>query len=250
MSTLTPEVPDTPVTEVADAKPHPEGKKRKRGYTHMKLSPAQRAEAIALVEADAETTESIAKRFGCPADTLKKFLAKRGVKRGSKAIDAEGVAKAAIEQALTIPADVIARRIYDTKNESYRLFEMIRKLVGREIIRTQQEGRPVGTAANDIKTLREAAQAVKVCREEAYALLGLDATKEPDDDMPDLTIQDLTDEEIAQMHDAPLLEGLDEVEIPPTHAPKETQERKDARKGAKSGAGDDFSDGELPRVLE
>lgn len=185
------------------------------------MTEPQKREAVALWKAGEATKTELARKYGVSLPTVTKLLKDKGVtdQKGALAAEIARKSEAAVTAALAIEPSLHAKRVFDTKNDSYRLIELVRKLVGKTIIEAQQQGKPLGTVANDIKTLREAAAALKTCREEAYALLGLSSDPvETEDDIPELKIQTLTEDQIKALQDAPLgaeiEEGVSEYEIP------------------------------------
>lgn len=186
-----------------------------------KMSEAQRLEAIALFRAGEATKTELAKRYGVTTKAIDKMFERRGIKstqRGELAKAAADQAAAVAATAMTFEPALIAKRVYDTKNETYRLAELLRKLIGKTVIETQKAGKPLGTVVNDLKAIREAAAALKTCREEAYAVLGISTEpEEREDDIPELRIASLSEEEIKALQDAPL--GEDDLDIPEVAIP-------------------------------
>jgi hypothetical protein len=141
----------------------------------------------------------LSEKYGLPADVISGFLQRQKIRKGSKAKEIAAKQQAAVEAAMTLDPAVHARRVFDTKNETYRILEMLRKLVAKEVVRTQTEKLPLGSIANDMKAIREAAAAIKICREEAYAVLGITVDEAGDDQLPPLEIRDLTEDQIQDL---------------------------------------------------
>ena len=179
--------------------------------TYFTWSPALKNEAISLWKLGELSAEEIATKLAVDVIVLRRMLGRNKVKKGELAAAVAAKTAAVMEKALTLDPEVHARRVFDTKNETYRIAEMLRKLVAKEIIKCTQEGRKLGTIQNEIKTIREAAMAIKTCREEAYAVLGIRPEDQGDEALPDLTITDLTEDDIADLQAMPPIEGMGDV---------------------------------------
>lgn len=165
------------------------------------LTSTEKAEAIALWRAGTVTLDQLAERFHRDRSTFVRLFNSADATRGEAKEEHERKVSEAVEAAALGEAAIIAQRIRDTKERHYRLAEIIEKLTSDIIIKAKKEGRAINTVAGDLKALQYAIQTVKTAREEKYAVLGLNE-KESDDDspLPDLVVQELTAEEVKQMH--------------------------------------------------
>jgi hypothetical protein len=185
----------------------------KRAYT--RLTDAQKTEGTTLYRAGTHTVEEISTKLGGKVETWRKYFVKVGVKKGDLQKEVEAKRAAVIAEALTIDPAVHARRVFDTKNETYRIVEMLRKLTAKVIVEAQRENKPLGSIQNEIKAIREAAAAIKTCREEAFAVLGIRPDEVSDEALPELVISGLDDDMIAQLQESDGADGDDipEVEV-------------------------------------
>jgi hypothetical protein len=172
--------------------------------TKQRMTKSQKDEALALWAAGMHSADEIARKVGVKEATLKSLFVRRKAKKGEKHAKVEERKEALIHEALALDPAVHARRVFDTKNETYRIAEMLRKLTAKVIVEAQQQNKPIGSVANDIKTLREAAMTIGKCREEAFAVLGITDEKVNDDDLPPLQILGLTDEQMQDLQDQPI----------------------------------------------
>lgn len=184
-------------------------KKARKPY--FRMTAAQKVEAGVLWRAGEMTSAQIATKLGVPDRAMSQFTKSCGFKKGDLSAELEEKRAAVVEQALTLDPLVHARRVFDTKNETYRISEMLRKLVASEIIKCRQDGRKLGTIQNEIKTIREAAAAIKTCREEAFAVLGIRPEDQGDEALPDLTVTDLTEDDIADLQAMPPMDGMGDL---------------------------------------
>lgn len=176
-----------------------------------RVTVAQRAEAVALQRAGEMTSQEIADKVGLSITTVRHLFNKVKVKKGEGAVVIEEKRAAVIAESITLDPLVYAQRVFNTKNETYRITEMLRKLVASEVVKCRQDGRKLGTIQNEIKTIVEAAKAIKICREEAYAVLGIRPDDQGDEQLPDLTITDLTEDDIADLQAMPAVEDMGDV---------------------------------------
>ncbi len=180
----------------------------------VKLTPAQKAEAIHLWRTGAVADVSeLAAKFKVKKGYFESVFARAKVKKGDLMKKAEAKRDAVMEQAqvFTLDPTLHAQRIFDTKNETYRIIEMLRKLVAGEIVKARQTGIPLGAIQNDLKAIREAAAAIKTCREEAFAVLGIRADDNADEALPELTIKELDEDQIRDLQDSVAEDGIGEL---------------------------------------
>lgn len=167
--------------------------------TRRVISDKLKAEAIAMWQTGEYKLSEIAAKTGIESTYWNRFFVMKKLRKGTKAKELNAKREAALTEALTLDPAVYARRVFDTKNETYRILEMLRKMVAKTIVESSQKGLPVGSTQNDMKAIREAAAAIKICREEAYAVLGISPDDVNDDQLPQLTIEDLTEEQIESL---------------------------------------------------
>ena len=162
-----------------------------------RLTPKQWAEAEALWESGEVTLDALAKKFSKDKSAFAKHFTKRGIVKGAKKEEhkkrvAEEVTRAAIDD-----ATVLAARIRETKEEHYKMAAGLAKLTWAEILKAKQDGVPVATALNNLKSLETAMNVLKKAREERWAVLGLDRPDFVDEEgLPELVISELTAEQI------------------------------------------------------
>jgi hypothetical protein len=178
-----------------------------------RLTEAQRTEALALYTSGTATADQIADKLKVPVGTIRSLFKRKGVKKGEKAKELEAKKEALVHAALAIDPAVHAQRVFDTKNESYRYFEMISKLAIKQIVECQSKSLPLGSIQNDIKTLSEAAKTIKICREERFAVLGIKIEGGDDEHLPPLHITGLSEDQIRDLQEREA-SAAGELEIP------------------------------------
>lgn len=165
------------------------------------LSTTEKAQAIALWRAGAVTLDELASKFHRSRETFIRLFNKEGVTKGEARVEHEKKVSEAVEAAALTDAVVIANRIRDTKDQHYKMAQMIAVNTFRLIQTAITEKRPIASITSDVKAYKIAAETIKIAREERFAVLGLNDDKREDQtEMPDLVIKELTAEEIKQMH--------------------------------------------------
>lgn len=164
-----------------------------KGKSHM--TKAQRAECTMAWRLGTASPKDLAKRFNVTERAIYAYFKARNIKHGDLA---NRQVKAA-EEVATVDPKIQAQRVKDTKDETYKLLTWIRKLIQNELVKTTQAGKSIGSVLNEIRTLKEAAAAVKVTREEIYVLLGIKEGDLGSEDLPELRIRGLSEDEILQL---------------------------------------------------
>lgn len=172
----------------------------RRGKT---LTNTEKAEAIALWKAGAVTLDQLAERFQRDRMTFLRLFNKEGVTKGESREEHQKRVAEAVESAAVGDAAVIANRIRETKEQHYKMAHGIAAATYKLLAKCAQENRAVSTVAADLKAYKTAMDTLKAAREERYAVLGLNEEKQNDDTpLPDLVVQELTADQIKQMHKA------------------------------------------------
>lgn len=172
----------------------------RRGKT---LTITEKAEAIALWKAGAVTLDQLAERFQRDRMTFIRLFNKEGVTKGEAREAHERRVAEAVESAAVGDAAVLANRIRETKEQHYKMAQGIAAATYKLLAKAAQENRAVSTVAADLKAYKIAMDTLKTAREERYAVLGLnEEVQNEDTPLPDLVVQELTADQIKQMHKA------------------------------------------------
>jgi hypothetical protein len=183
-----------------------EQKKKPTSANGRHLTTKEAAEAISLWAAGNVTLEQLAQKFGKNHSTFIRLFNKHNVAKGEKAEEQTQMIAKEIEKNSVDDAAKVTERIRETKDNSYKLATAIERALTKEYVEGQRSGNFASKLGN-VKTLELMAKALKVTREERYAVLGIaDGEKGDDDDIPDLNVHELTVEEIKQIQKATLEE--------------------------------------------
>lgn len=170
------------------------------------LTPAEKAEAIALWKAGTVTLDDLCVRFKKDRSTFLRLFKDAGVEKGEAKAEVERKVAETVSAMVLDDAAVLAKRIKDTKEDQYRFVNGVSKLAWNIIVTAQQEKRPPATYATDMKSLEMAMRVFKMSREEKYTLLGINPDEENDDKpLPELRVQELTAQDIKELHERSLM---------------------------------------------
>lgn len=164
------------------------------------LNSARQAEAIAFWKSGTATLEELSVKFKVNKSTLSRLFKKNGAEKNETKDATTKIAESAVTAAIINDSIIFAQRVKETKEEHYKIATMITRIISSKVANTQKEGKSHTSIAGDVKTLQQAAMALKILREERYATLGISTDDVSDDrPMPDLIVQELTVEDIQQM---------------------------------------------------
>lgn len=168
--------------------------------TASRLTPKQWAEAEALWESGEVTLDDLASKFGKSRATMQRHFRQHGIHRGANAEANKAIIKKAVQDTAIDDATILANRIRETKEDHYKMATAIAKLTWSEIMTAKKEEKPLSQIKDNLKSLESAMKILAAARAERYALLGLNADIEDDDEgLPELVISELTAEQIEEM---------------------------------------------------
>lgn len=160
-----------------------------------RLSPAEWAEIRTLWELGTVPSITVlAEQFGVTPSAISQHFKKNDVRKGSKS---HLVAKE-VEDARKSKAAERAAQIDQVKKESIEWATFIGKATMQEVVEAKKQGQNVGDRMPNIKALRTAMATLREVRGERYHVLEIDDHVN-EKELPDLTVRDLSDEEIEHM---------------------------------------------------
>ena len=168
------------------------------------------AEAEALWATGDVTLDDLASIVGVSQTSVSLHMKKAGITKGEKADEhRKRVAEKVAETALGDISEH-SQRIKETKDEHYSMAKGIAILTWNEIKKAKQERTPFGAIAPNLKSLEIAMNVITKAQQARWQVLGLDRPDAVDDnELPELTISELTAEEIAALRDRNFNNPLD-----------------------------------------
>lgn len=176
---------------------------RLMGKKIIGLTPAEWAEAEALWESGEVTLDDLNKRFGIAATTISRHMTRKGIIKGANAhLHAMAIKEKVLEVALG-DSTKLAAKIAEMNDRYVNWYEMLAKMSMSELAVAKKGGKKFETAAGNLKAIGQVLTNIKTCREESWKLYGIDKEKDDgSDNLPELPINDLTEQEIGVLRNA------------------------------------------------
>jgi hypothetical protein len=165
------------------------------------ITPREWAEIEELWAMGDVTLDDLANRYRSTPTYLSRQLSERGIKKGSKAAALKAQIQERVHEQQMQGSVEILRRIDETKEEHYKYAQTLSKLIFKLVAKQIQEKRPVSGIKDDIKTLRDALQALQIARNERWVTLGLDKDANTGQETTTLIVQEMTAEDEQAVRD-------------------------------------------------
>lgn len=180
----------------------------KRKYT--RLLPSQWAEIAAYWESGDHSLAELSESYGVSTRAIQDHLSKLGCKKGAKAAEMAAAAKEQVFRAELGDQDTIVARARETRERTYSNATRIEDLIMAQLELAQKDPAQAYKAAAAIKMLSLAASAVERLHDTKSRVLGVDKDSLLPDELPVLTIRDLTSAEIEALQ-KPLEDGEEDI---------------------------------------
>lgn len=176
------------------------------------LTVAQKAEAVTLWRSGDYTLDMLAKKFDKRRELFSRMFKRMGIEKGSGIAAATAKAVEAAETRAVRDTEETLQKIAKVKDQHLRMSSDIAKLAYAEILRARQAGLDLGTLKDVMATLKAAGEIVANARKEAYVVLDVEKHEAETEleDLPELTVRELTTSEIEQLQQATGDDGLDD----------------------------------------
>jgi hypothetical protein len=166
-----------------------------------RLTPAERAEAASLFRSGTVTLEDLSKKFKKRPETFSRMFKKMGIEKGEAALAAAKKASDEAEVMIVTDLQETLRKIKKTKDDNYRMSQGLALMAWQELVRVRQAKLPIETLKETMATLKLAGDVIGNARKEIYAVLDVEKhdMNADLDDLPELTVRELTNGEITQL---------------------------------------------------
>lgn len=175
------------------------------------LLPKEKAEAVALWRSGKVTLEDLATKFKKRPETFSRLFKKMGVKKGEAIADAaREMEKAAVVAAISDTEETL-RRIKLARDEHFKMSTGLAKMAWAQVVRAHQAEIPLAKIKDDLAALKIASDVIGNSRKELFEILNVEKHDKvvDEDDLPELTVRELTNDEIDQLRATPEDDGLD-----------------------------------------
>lgn len=172
-----------------------------------RMSDADFAEARELYELGKAGLADLADTYGISRQALSKRFKDAGAVRGSRAHEAAAAVKAAVGTGPSSSAAAAIERFADrrsdwieeTRLQGIKQLKLVRQLAQKVVQDTLSAGKPIGAADDDLKSVQRFNKILVDNLQNALDILRANEHVD-EDDLPILTLEDLTNEEILQHH--------------------------------------------------
>ena len=172
---------------------------QKRG---ARLTPTQWREIEFLWESGEVTLKDLSEKYGKRIDTFTSHFRKYKIKKGARIEELRKVAAEIQKEQARSDASIISQRIRDTKDQHYKMADGISRLVFNELLEVKKKGLKFREIQGDLKSLFLAMDTLKKCREERWAILGLDKDAIDEEALPELVMSTMTPEQAQELRKA------------------------------------------------
>lgn len=179
------------------------------------LTGAQKAEAVALWRAGEITLEGLSKKFKKRPETFSRMFTRMGITKGSGAAAAIKKAEELVAERVVSDTELTLQRISEVRESHYTMSRHLAKLAFREIINAKNAELDVGKLKDVMAVYKMASDVIGNSRKELFDLLNAEKYEKAEDidNLPDLTVRELTNDEIEQLHSSPIDDGMDEDDL-------------------------------------
>lgn len=202
------------MTEEKEEKLEKPAKKKKRTKVmrspYARLTMSQRAEAAALYRSGTVTLEFLSKKYGKRAESFSRLFTKMGIEKGGAVVEAAKKMADVVEARALTDMDETLRKIAVTRDEHFKMASGLAKIAWAELIRARQAGVDVATLKDLMTTLKMTGEVIGNARKELFAVLNVEKYDREEilDDLPELTVRELTGIEVGQLQSQ---ESIDEL---------------------------------------
>lgn len=183
-----------------------------RAKASRNLSVREKAQAVALWREGTVTLDDLAKRFKRRPETFSRLFKAMGVAKGSGAAEALKKAEEATTRHIVSDVEETLRRIAQVKDSHFKMTQRVSFLAFQEMQNAKKAEVDVAKLKETMMTYKILNEILATSRKELFEILNVekhDAASELDD-LPDLTVRELTANEVDELRNASGDDGLDD----------------------------------------
>lgn len=179
---------------------------KSRGSRAKSLTVAQKAEAAAMWRAGTVTLDDLSKRFHKSPEMFSRLFSRMGIKKGSGVDAAMRKAEEAIATRTLSDAEENIKRIGKVRDDHFRMSQMLGVMAFRELQQAKSAGLDIGRLKDTFAVYKMVSDVVGNSRKELFEILNVAKYDQQTDldDLPDLTVRELTQDEILQLQVSPI----------------------------------------------
>jgi hypothetical protein len=185
------------MTEASAPNPAPEDDGKAK-----RLTPREYARAKTMWQSGEYSLAEISDTVGVSATALSRRFKRDTVSKGSDAKKVSAAVKRAIEKTSAAQAEELASAAHDMKMLALKAVDLFTKKAYSEVAKSIQAGTPLGEKLNDLKALEIASKIVSNNYGTGARILGLDQNIGLDEELPELNINIMTENDVAELREA------------------------------------------------
>lgn len=166
-----------------------------------RLTPREYARAKTMWQSGDYSLKEISDAVGVSATALSRRFKRDSVSKGSDAKRVSAAVKRAIEKTSAAQAEELAATAHDIKMIALKSLELFNKKAYQEVAKSIKDGTPLSDKLNDLKALNEASKIIALNYGTGARILGLDQVLNPDEALPELTINLMTENDVAELRE-------------------------------------------------
>lgn len=170
-------------------------------YNPIKLKKQDIVEMVTMYESGNYTQEELGKKFGISVPTVIKILKANKAQKGISGTEIVERVKQKIDSEYNQEKEKYAKDVKTSKNESLLWARMVGMAIGKEVQKliTSDSPKIVEEISARIKALKDASVGLNNVMIQRWRSLNIDENQE-EDSIPNLVIEDLTEEKLKEIH--------------------------------------------------
>lgn len=170
-------------------------------YNPVKLKKQDIVEMVTMYESGNYTQEELGKKFGISAPTVIKILKANKAQKGISGTEIVERVKQKIDSEYNQEKEKYNKDVKTSKNESLLWARMVGMAIGKEVQKliTSESPKVIEEISARIKALKDASVGLNNVMIQRWRSLNIDENQE-EDSIPNLVIEDLTEEKLKEIH--------------------------------------------------
>lgn len=167
-----------------------------------RLTGREYAVAKTMWQSGEYSLSEISEEVGVSATALSRRFKRDSVVKGSDNAKVAAAVKKAIEKTSAAQAEELSQTAHDIKMLALKSIKLFSQKTYADVALAIQAKQPLGEKLNDFKALEIASKIVAQNYATGARILGLDQDLNPEDDLPELQIQIMTENDVAELREA------------------------------------------------
>lgn len=169
------------------------------------LTVAQKAEAAALWRTGSVTLDDLAKKYGKTPEMFSRLFTRMGIKKGEAVAEAVKEAEKKIAAHVASDTEVTLQRIAQVRDQHFKMSQALAIMAFKDLQQAKAAELDIGRLKDQMTVYKLVSDVIGNSRKELFEILNVEKhdAQSDLDDLPELTIRELTNDEILQLQDTP-----------------------------------------------